>query len=198
MPYQGHYSYSQCYTKLGGCGRSGSNYNVSGSAELYLTNTPKSGKYWAYDKYYVTANGQKWYISQTTSATTQYRYATRSTKQVANYGSWSSWGDTAYSSSSTREVETRTVYRYCDRSKVATYHFYRWGDWSNWSATKVSDSNDRQVETATYYRDREQPTTTTYYFSRWSDWSDYSSMKIDPSDDTEVETKTQYRYRSKK
>jgi hypothetical protein len=197
MPYQGHLSYSQCYTELGGCGRSGSNYYISGSAELYLTNTPKSGKYWNYDKYYVTVNGQKWYISQSTSATTQYRYATRTTKQVANYGSWSSWGDTAYSASSSREVETRTVYRYRDRSQVPTYHFYRWGSWSAWSANQVSAGQNRQVESQPFYRYRDQVLTTTYYFRRWSDWTEYSATEAIASDTVNVETKTLYRYKKK-
>ena len=197
MPYQGHLSYSQCYTELGGCGRSGSNYYISGSAELYLTNTPKSGKYWNYDKYYVTVNGQKWYISQSTSATTQYRYATRTTQQVANYGSWSSWGDTAYSASSSREVETRTVYRYRDRSQVPTYHFYRWGSWSAWSANQVSAGQNRQVESQPFYRYRDQVLTTTYYFRRWSDWTEYSATEAIASDTVNVETKTLYRYKKK-
>lgn len=128
---------------------------------------------------------------------TQYRYATRSTQQVANYGSWSGWGDTAYSNSSTREVDTRTVYRYADRSQIATYHFYKWGNWSNWSTNAVSSTNDRQVEDATFYRYRNQVKTTTYYFRKWTDWTDFSDGVVTPSDTVEVQQKTQYRYKSK-
>ena len=46
------------------------------------------------------------------SATEGYRYATRTSSQQANVGAWSSWSDTAVSSSGTREVETRRLVRY--------------------------------------------------------------------------------------
>lgn len=46
-----------------------------------------------------------------------YRYRTinySTTYYYYKWNSWSSWSDSAYSSSSTRQVETRTVYRYRD------------------------------------------------------------------------------------
>ena len=46
------------------------------------------------------------------SAREGYRYATRTSSQQASVGAWSSWSDTAVSSSSTREVETRRLVRY--------------------------------------------------------------------------------------
>ena len=128
---------------------------------------------------------------------TGYRYRTRSSYQDKNYGSWSSWGDTAYSGSSTREVETRTVYRYRDRQQTTTYHFYRWKDWSAWSTNAVTQSNTRKVETATFYRYRDRVDQTTYYFRRWTAWSDYSTTPITRSDTKQVQTKTQYRFKSK-
>lgn len=63
-------------------------------------------------KYYAYVDGELVFKWTSGGSGTQYRYATRSTQQVTNYGSWSSWGDTSYSNSSTREVQTRTVYRY--------------------------------------------------------------------------------------
>ena len=87
---------------------------------------------------------------------TQYRYRTRSLENVTDYGSWSKWSDTAYSSSSTRDVETRTMYRYCDREQEYTYRFQRWGDWSNWTTQQISPSSTVQVETGTFYRYKEK------------------------------------------
>ena len=190
-----------CYSWDGGCGRT----NTGGSYTELRLETPYSSTvdFGGVGMRYITVNGDKVFAYTSSSSQyyrapiTQYRYRTRSTQQITNYGSWSSWGDTAYSNSSTRQVETRTVYRYCDRSKVATYHFYRWGGWSNWSENKVSATNDRQVENTTYYRYRDQVKTTTYYFRRWTDWSSYSENPITASETMEVQTKTQYRYKEK-
>ncbi len=128
-----------------------------------------------------------------------YTYETRT---VTNHfykwsDKWSSWSDTAISSSSDREVKTQTLYRYRDREQIPTYHFWRWSAWSGWSANSVSETSDRDVESATYYRYRDKVTETTYYFRKWSDWSEYSEIVVTPSETTEVETKTQYRYKSK-
>lgn len=198
-PYCGAHmhGWGQCWTWAGGCGRT----TTDGNWREVWSTIPwdQAGlKDWhGTGKYYTYINGELVFKWPEGGSATEYRYATRSTQQVANYGSWSSWGDTAYSNSSTRQVETRKVYRYCDRSQVATYHFYRWGSWSNWSENKVSATNDRQVENATYYRYRDQVKTTTYYFKRWTNWSTYSETVVTPSETVEVQTKTQYRYKSK-
>lgn len=42
---------------------------------------------------------------------------------------------------------SRKEYRYRDRKKVATYHFYKWNNWSAWSTNPVSSSANREVET---------------------------------------------------
>lgn len=126
-----------------------------------------------------------------------YRYRTRSSYQEKNYGSWSNWSDSSYSDSSSREVETRTVYRYCDRTQTTTYQFYRWKEWSAWSTDSYSKSATRKVETSTFYRYRERANQKTYYYRRWSDWTKYSETPAYPSDTKEVKTKTQYRYKSK-
>lgn len=187
-----------CPTWAGGCGKGWiGEYDFT---QVYSTTSWDAAglKDWhGTGKYYTYIDGQLVFKWTGGGSGTQYRYATRSTKQVPNYGSWSSWGDTAYSNSSTREVQTRKVYRYCDRSQVATYHFYRWGSWSGWSANAVSETSDRDVESATYYRHRDKVMETTYYFCKWSDWSEYSEIVAIPSETTEVETKTQYRFKSK-
>ena len=186
-----------CYTWMGGCGRSNAVYEDSWT--LVWSTTPWSS---AVDTDgtghpYIGSKPNCLFVHQNSGSKTQYSYCTRSTYQEASYGSWSSWSDTAYSKSSTRDVETRTVYRYCDRSKVPTYHFQRWGDWSNWSTQQVSPNSTKQVESATFYRYRDKTDETVYIFSRWTAWSDWTTEVIEDTDDNEVETKILYRYKSK-
>lgn len=142
-----------------------------------------------------------WFFGEATSVPAQthveYRYRTRSLQNVTDYGSWSGWSANAVSSSSTRDVQTRTVYRYCDRHQVATYHFQRWGNWSNWTTQKLPASATTQVDSATFYRHRDKTSKKTYIFSRWSKWSDWSETPAYKSDTKQVETKTVYRYRAK-
>ncbi len=188
-----------CPKWAGGCGNA---YIPESSAQIIWSTVSWDAaglKDWhGTGKYYTYIDGQlvfKW--PEGGSAQQQYRYATRSTKQVTSYSSWSSYSDTVYTASSTREVREQTVYRYRDRSQVATYHFYRWGEWSDWSTANASASDDRQVENQTYYRYRDKVSTTTYYFQRWSEWSDYSEIVVTPSDSVEVKAKTQYQYKPK-
>lgn len=61
-----------------------------------------------------------WYNQSTSTETVQdgtknvtyYRSRTRTQELVTTWSSWSSWGDAYLQENSTREVETRTVYRY--------------------------------------------------------------------------------------
>ena len=88
---------------------------------------------------------------------TQYRSRSIvTTYYYYKWSDWSSYSDTYQSSSSFKEVRTRTAYRYCDRSQVPTYHFQRWGDWSNWTTQQISPSSTVQVETGTFYRYKEK------------------------------------------
>ncbi len=187
-----------CYTWIGGCGAS---IPESGWRCMYSPVTWANAglkDWYGTGKYYTKINGELWFKwTGNGGEKTQYRYATRSIEQVANYGSWSGWGDTPYSKSSTLDVEIRTVYRYCTRSQIPTYHFERWSDWSNWSTEKVSESSTREVDTVKQYRYRDEVKTTTYYFYRWSDWGPYLDGKVSDSSTIDVRTKTQYRYKSK-
>lgn len=187
-----------CPTWAGGCGEAyipESSWHVVWSTVSWdnagLKDWHGTGKYYTY------IDGELVFKWTEGGSKTQYRYATRTLNNVTNYGSWSDWRDTVYSASSTREVQTRTVYRYCDRQQIPTYHFYRWGSWSDWSANAVSQTNNRQVETMPYYRYRDRVTVTTYYFKRWGNWSNYTTTHVAQSDTVDVETKTQYRYKSK-
>ena len=189
-----------CPTWAGGCGRA---ELKSEHWHTLWSTTPQSSvsfsDWYGTGHYYAYVDGVlvfRWDYGNP-GPKTQYRYRTRSTYQAQHYGDWSGWEDTSYSASSSREVETRTVYRYRDRSQVPTYHFYRWKDWSAWSDNAVSENASRRVETATFYRYRDRVTETTYFFRRWTDWTDFSESPVESSEDTEAETKTQYRYKSK-
>ncbi len=127
----------------------------------------------------------------------EYRYRTRTTYEKSSYGSWSNWGDTAYSASSARDVENRAVYRYCTREKILTNHYYKWEDWSDWELSAANASDSTQVEERTVHRYRDVVHNTTYYFRRWNEWTDYSPIKMTPDETTEVKTKVQYRYKAK-
>lgn len=54
-----------------------------------------------------------------------------------------------------RGEAVKTQYRYCTRSKVWTYYFYRWTAWSDWSDTPVTANSNRNVDTRTLYRYRD-------------------------------------------
>lgn len=126
---------------------------------------------------------------------TQYRYRTRSLEDVVSYSNWSSYSDTPVSSSSTREVRTRKVYRYRDRALQHTYYFSKWGNWSSWSTTPVSTTSDRQVETQRVYRHADKGQSTVYHFWRWGEWTDFSEEEVTKTENIDVEEKTVYRYR---
>lgn len=186
-----------CPTWAGGCGK------ATIARTFYIVWSPTSWdnaglKDWhGTGKQYTYINGELVFKWSSGGTRTEYRYATRSLVDSISYGAWSDWSDTAYSSSSTREVQIRTLYRYCDREQIPTYHFWRWGGWTDWSADAVSATDNRQVETTLYYRYRDRQLVTTYYFQRWGDWSGYSKTPVTASDTTEVETLKQYRFKSK-
>ena len=190
------YSYGQP------CGVCGTIMEYSYNNVVWLTNPwSEAVHYRPYGrdtgKYVIHIDTKAYWTWTDGSPKTQYRYRTRSATQVPVYSNWSSYSDTVYTKSATREVQERTVYRYCDKSNVTTYHFYRWGDWTSWSTSSVNETTDKQVQSNTFYRYRDKVSTTTYYFRRWSDWSDWSTTFVSASDEIEVETKTQYRYKSK-
>lgn len=186
-----------CYTWMGGCGRSNAVYSDSFSVVWSTTPWSQATDPEKTGHAHIGSKPNYLFVWSDGGTATQYRYRTRSLQNVTNYGSWSGWSTSAVSSSSTRDVQTRTVYRYCDRHQVATYHFHRWGDWSNWTTQKLTASATKQVDSATFYRYRDKASKKTYIFSRWSDWSEWSETPAYKSDTKQVETKTVYRYRAK-
>ncbi len=47
---------------------------------------------------------------------------------------------------------SHTEWRYRERGKNYTYHYYKWNDWSSWSTNSVAANDNRKVETRTTYR----------------------------------------------
>lgn len=167
------------FTDLSSFSKSGSTYSGGGSC----------------------GNGSSdWFIiSEKSSKITQYR--SREVELEYHYYRWDDWSDydtDKVTETSTREVETRTIYRYRDREEIRTYSYEKWGDWSSWSTTKVNASSTRDVSSQTVYRYRDLEQLTVYHYERWTDWSSYVSTIIEAIDgQREVETKLQYRYKEK-
>lgn len=113
---------------------------------------------------------------------TQYRFRTRETMESSEasasgwalyntisswgeYGSWSDWSTGAVSGSDSRQVESKTQYRYRDLQTTTSNSSYldgwtqtgsstSWSDyggWSDWQDGAVSASDSRQVETRTVW-----------------------------------------------
>lgn len=105
-----------CYTWNDGCGYSGNltwaqmwsttSWNSAGLVDPHGTSKP----------YTDNLGGGRWYkYPESGSPKTGYSYRDRSktiTYTYERWGDWSAWSDTIYSGSGTRQVETRTVYRY--------------------------------------------------------------------------------------
>ncbi len=189
-----------CYTWGGGCGngtiQESSYHEVWGTtpqSQMGFQDWHGTGHTYAY------YNGERVFrnINYPNESATQYRYRTRSTQTVVSYSSWSSYSDSYVSGSSSKEVRTRTLYRYRDAQKVAVYHFKQWGEWSDWDAKEVSPSDTIEVESGVFYRYRDIADENTNYFYRWSEWSDWSETPIDENKNTDVEAVTFYRYRPK-
>lgn len=194
------HGYGQCYSWAGGCGKDtvdrGSYHMVR-----YTTPYQEAQDFHGTTVYY--AYGDEGiafaYISASSphyvAPLTQYRYRTRTVNSSNQYSAWSNWGDISYSASSTREVETRTVYRYSKKQSATIFVLSKWGDWSDWATTEYSASEKREVESRTVYRSRSLTEETIYHFWRWPDsWSDWSFSALAESEDVQVETAVCYRY----
>ena len=137
-----------------------------------------------------------WYIMSTQGVyETQYRYRSiQYTYRYRYYGDWSSWTDGSQSGSSSKEVQTRTMYRYRDRTSSERNTFTRWSEFSQWSESPAQETSTREVQTRQLYRAKERKRTTVYYYYDWGEWSDWAQEPIEAGDERQVETRTVYRY----
>ncbi|MDO4543771.1 MAG: protein kinase [Clostridia bacterium] len=121
------------------------------------------------------------------------------------YGEWSEWSTDEVDTTDTRQVESRTEYRYMDKTtKTVTETLSDWtlentetvwgdyGAWSNWSISSVTTTEARQVESKKQYRYR--TVTVTQQLSDWSEWSKWSTTAVTAESNCEVETRTTYHY----
>ena len=83
-----------------------------------------------------------------------------------DWGTWSAWSANKATASDSRQVETKTQYRYADKITTTssssslsgwtlsdtTYDWGNWGSWSGWSENAATASDSKQVETASRYR----------------------------------------------
>ncbi len=96
------------------------NYESTTSTSAFPTYNVYDG-HQSYKKSVSGMHGSVWWLDSKTTVPavthTEWRYSTRSSYSVYwfykwNYGTWSDWGDTAVTATESRDVETRTVYRY--------------------------------------------------------------------------------------
>ncbi|MCM1544496.1 MAG: amidase domain-containing protein, partial [Ruminococcus sp.] len=48
-------------------------------------------------------------------------------------------------------ITNKTQYRYADRNKIYTYHFYKWNPWSAWQDEKIKGNDLTETESRTVY-----------------------------------------------
>ena len=85
-----------------------------------------------------------------TISTTDYKVI-RLIFSTITWSEWSSWSDTEVTATSTKQVETRTVYRYRDTTYSTVYS--NWSDWGEYTRTRQSipDANLKQEQSAQIY-----------------------------------------------
>ncbi|MGN0005155.1 MAG: InlB B-repeat-containing protein, partial [Candidatus Gastranaerophilaceae bacterium] len=116
-------------------------------------------RYWnsSANCYYYTyaANGTK-YTKTLTSPMSYYATYDGHKAYVKSGGGYYNFSGEIWFLSSTSNVaaQTHKEYRYADRSKIYTYHFYRWLDWSDWSPEEVTATDSRDIQTRITYRYR--------------------------------------------
>lgn len=147
---------------------------------------------------------------------------------VAQKPQWSDWMESLPDgvSKSDYEIETKTQYRFRDKSTMISdkdslegWILYdqttakgEFGAWSPWNLDKPAEQANREIrEKAQYaYRDKEttesdqasmegwtQTDNVTYYLDDYGNWSDWSATAVTGSATREAETKTQYRSSTK-
>ncbi len=219
--------------------RTGGAYSEKASAAV-TKESSSSSTYWG--------DWSDWSTTkQTASSTkeveskTQYRYSDKKTTtstssslsgwtadgsyvSYGSWGSWSSWSTTKQTASSTKGVETRTVYKYqhyCNGSNgiapTTGYTNSKYGPHVIYSTKKYSTSRSSTtgypivdnltkcakgcssyyyMGTVTQYRYRTRTATTNYKYYKWDTFSSWSDTVYTASSTRNVETRTVYRYRT--
>lgn len=171
-------------------------YSLMESKGGYTYNKTLSGDDYEYSGVY-TGSG----VSKRTTKKYNVKYSPDYDTPLS-YSQGNGWTDTngeVWWTETPEEVtETTTVTYYRKRTKVYTYHFYRWGNWSAWTDSVIAATNDREVNPRTVYRYRTRSKTSTYSFWKWDGWSEWSDAKVSEDDGTrQAEDRTVYRYRTR-
>ena len=152
------------------------------------------------NKYY-RGDGNAWYLI---SEEAQYNYVPYTEYRSCTvpyihhfykWTDWSAWSDSAISSNTNTQVETRS--RYADKVLHKKYYFHQWTGYGAFSDTKQATSATCKETTQVVYQYRDKTNVPYYYYYKWSNWSDYRDEKVEKSDTREVQTRTVYRYRKK-
>ena len=122
-------------------------------------------------------------------------------KSVDNWSEWSGWSDKEYKKSSTREVETKTLYRSKTKTTTSTdaslknqgwtldstdTNYSAYGSWTGWDVGNPKTGTDLmevQSQTEYQYRDR-----TSSQSSAWTDWSAWQDAPVGATATREVRT----------
>lgn len=122
--------------------------------------SPSDFTYYDNGWWYWYDEGQGCYRNETPVYESQQYTAYRSRKVKYVYedvwSDWSGWSEKAVKANDSRNVETRTVYRYRDQQSRTTYYFYTWSDWTGFSDEKVDGSDTREVQQKKLYRYRQK------------------------------------------
>lgn len=135
------YGYGTCFTWANGCGAPTYYHNFQG---FYKPTSWDSAGFrdWYGASQYAKLDGEVVFKWTDGGTKTQYRSCTRELVEGYSFyrwGDWSSWSDVIYLENDSRQVETRTVYRYA-RSSID--HSY--GDWEITRAATADSEGQEQ------------------------------------------------------
>lgn len=126
--------------------------------------SPNASSYWDYESgdttYAYYPDGSSMYRCSSTCyifyildtedvKETQYRYRTVTTSYDYYWGEWSDWSDNAVEERSSREIETRTMYRSRSREIISKVEYGEWSDWYFDLPDDYFNSDDYETETRT-------------------------------------------------
>jgi hypothetical protein len=161
-------NYGKCVYKRSSALTSTANYGDIGGKTQYIVSTGCS-QLSGVTSHSGNCGNPGWKLWYFDKSVTTYKYKTRA------WGSYSAWQDAAVSASSTRQVNTRTVYAYKDA--VAFY-----------------DNNPTGVARSGYTYDSSSVSESNKVYGNWGAWQDEA---ITANSSTDVQTRTVYRWKTR-
>lgn len=161
-------NYGKCVYKRSSALTSTANYGDIGKKTQYIVSTGCS-KLSGVTSHSGNCGNPGWKLWYFDKSVTTYKYKTRA------WGSYSAWQDSAVTASTTRQVNTRTVYAYKD-----AVYFY--------------DNNSTGVARSGYTYDSSSVSESKKTYGNWGAWQDTA---ITANASTDVQTRTVYRWKTK-